>query len=160
MTKGKSPRLPRSERPRKPAASVSQARRHAREVVVKTLYETDLGVLSREEAEGRITRRLARTADREFALDLLRRTLDNLARIDEVIAAVAENWELKRMAAMDLNTLRLGAAEIMFAGVPAKVAINEAIEIAKKFSTENSGGFVNGILDRVARTNREIRDNL
>jgi transcription antitermination factor NusB len=160
MNKGKSPKRPRSQEPRKPATTLSRSRHHAREVVVKTLYETELGGLDRQEAEGRIVRRLTRATDREFALDLLRRTLDNLARIDEVIASVAENWELARMAAIDRNTLRLGAAEIMFADVPAKVAINEAIDIAKKFSTENSGGFVNGILDRVARTHREIRDNL
>jgi N utilization substance protein B len=64
------------------------------------------------------------------------------------------------MAALDRSILRLGTAEILYSDVPAKVAINEAIEIAKRFSTEDSGRFVNGILDRVARMKSEIRDNL
>jgi transcription antitermination factor NusB len=74
---------------------------------------------------------------------------------------VAENWDLSRMAAFDRNLLRLGTAEILFFDdVPDKVAINEAIEIAKRFSTENSGRFVNGILDKVARMKRDLRDNI
>ena len=65
------------------------------------------------------------------------------------------------MAAIDRNVLRLGTVELVFMDeVPEKVAINEAIEIAKRFSTENSGRFVNGILDKVARLKREVRDNI
>lgn len=151
------------DKPRRPfrrPSSLADLKRHAREVVVKVLYETELGGLSKAEAEERITRKLRRPEQRDFALGLIGQVLDNLARIDRIVASVAENWEISRMTAIDRNTLRLGTAEIIFGDVPAKVAINEAIEIAKKYSTENSGGFVNGILDRVAGTKREIRDNL
>jgi transcription antitermination factor NusB len=135
-------------------------RRHAREIVVKTLYEVDLGGLTRDEAEQRIRRKLRPAGQRDFALALFARTFDNIEAMDRVIARVAENWDLERMAAIDRNTLRLAAAELLLGDVPAKVAINEAIEIAKKFSTENSGGFVNGILDKIARMRSEILDNL
>lgn len=140
--------------------SLSQLRRHAREVALKTLYEAEMGDLSRQEAAGRVTRRLRRPEERKFALTLVNQTLENLAEIDKIIAEVAENWDLSRMAVIDKNTLRLGVAEILFCGVPAKVAINEAIEVAKKFSTENSGRFVNGILDKVARMKRALRNDI
>jgi len=146
--------------PRRRPSSLSNLKRHAREVVVKTLYEAELGGLTKPEAEDRIRRKLRRPEERDFALGLIQRVLENVERIDGIIGSVAENWEISRMTVVDRNTLRLGTAEIIFGEVPAKVAINEAIEIAKKFSTENSGGFVNGILDRVAGTKREIRDNL
>ena len=67
-----------------------------------------------------------------------------------MISEVAENWRLDRMAAIDRNILRLGAYEMLFCPeVPAKVAINEALELAKRYSTAQSSRFVNGILDRV-----------
>ena len=98
---------------------------------------------------------------RRFANVLLDKTLNHLADLDRIILSVAENWHISRMAALDRNVLRLGAAEILYVDeVPEKVAINEAIEIAKTYSTEKSGGFVNGILDKVARMKSEIRDHL
>jgi len=141
-------------------ASAGGPRRHAREIVVKILYEAELGGLTRGEAEERIVRKLRRPEERDFALGLLALTLENIEQIDRMIARVAENWDPARMAAMDRNAIRLGAAEILFGDAPVKVAINEAIEVAKKFSTENSGSFVNGILDRVARIKNEIRGNI
>jgi N utilization substance protein B len=75
---------------------------------------------------------------------------EHQARIDAMISQVAENWRLDRMAAIDRNILRLGAYEMLFRPeVPAKVAINEALELAKRYSTAQSSRFVNGILDRV-----------
>lgn len=145
----------------KAKSTVSELKRRAREAVVKTLYQMEMGGTNREEAV-MIIRRKTRPADiREFAVRLIEATIDNMDAIDRTIAEVAENWDLSRMAAVDRNALRLGVAEIVFIGdVPAKVSINEAIEIVKRFSTEQSGRFVNGILDRVARTKSEIRDSL
>ncbi|MBL8756173.1 MAG: transcription antitermination factor NusB [Planctomycetes bacterium] len=86
----------------------------------------------------------------EFAQRIVEGTLQNRAAIDQRLAAVARNWDLARMATVDRNVLRLATYELMFcADVPPKVAINEAIELGKKYSTANSGGFVNGILDRI-----------
>jgi N utilization substance protein B len=129
-------------------------------MAVKILYEMEIGKLSQEDAESRIRRRLRQAETRELAMSLVNQTLENIGKIDKIIGGVAENWDLSRMAALDRSILRLGTAEIVLSDVPAKVAINEAIEIAKRFSTEDSGRFVNGILDRVARMKSEIRDNI
>jgi len=147
-------------KPRPQEVAPAQVRRHAREIVLKTLYQTELAGLDAAEAEAVVRRKLRRPAERDFAVVLLKQTLENLEGLDRMIASVAENWDLHRMAVVDRNILRLGAAEILYVKTPAGVAINEAIEIAKRFSTEDSGRFVNGILDKVARLSGEIRDNL
>jgi len=98
-----------------------------------------------------IQRRLL--ADRklcEFTEGLIAGVKEHQARIDALISEAADNWRLDRMAAIDRNILRLGAYEIMFCPeVPARVAINEALELAKRYSTAQSSRFVNGILDRL-----------
>jgi transcription antitermination factor NusB len=87
---------------------------------------------------------------REFAESLVRGTKLHQGKIDELIAQYAENWELERMAVVDRNILRGGIFELLWeSDVPPKVAINEALEVAKKFSTQESSRFINGILDRV-----------
>lgn len=86
----------------------------------------------------------------EFAVRLVEGTLQQRAAIDQKLAAVTRNWDLARMATVDRNVLRMATYELMFCtDVPPKVAINEAIDLGKKYSTANSGGFVNGILDRI-----------
>jgi N utilization substance protein B len=98
---------------------------------------------------------------RQFALRLLDETIEHCRDLDDIIVKVAENWDLDRMAVIDRNILRLGAAEILYMDdVPEKATINEAIEIAKKFSTENSGRFVNGILDKVARMKSDLLSDI
>jgi N utilization substance protein B len=87
---------------------------------------------------------------RFFAEPMIRGTLAHRDEIDEVIRKHAKNWDLHRMAAVDRNILRLAIYEMLHRGdIPPVVSINEAIEIAKKFSTQDSGKFVNGILDKV-----------
>jgi N utilization substance protein B len=107
--------------------------------------------ISPEEIRRFITRRLLE--DRklcEFTESLTAGVKAHQAELDEMIAKVAENWRLDRMAAIDRNILRLGAYEMLHCPeVPAKVAINEALELAKRYSTAQSSRFVNGILDRV-----------
>jgi N utilization substance protein B len=145
----------------KPKPPLSSLKRKAREVVVKTLYEIEMGDLGPDEARERVRKKCSRPETQEFALRLLNETMAQTEKVDEIIAKVAENWHLSRMAAIDRNVLRLATVELMFmSDIPDKVAINEAIEIAKRFSTENSGRFVNGILDEVARLKREVRDNI
>jgi N utilization substance protein B len=141
--------------------SISSLKRRAREAVVKVLYEMEMSDLEAGEARDRVTTMCKKAEGREFATALVERILEHLSTIDDVIVKVAENWDIERMAAIDRNVLRLGTAEILYMDdVPEKVTINEAIEIAKKFSTENSGRFVNGILDKVARIKSDLRDNL
>ena len=92
---------------------------------------------------------------RDFAEALVRGTKLHEEKIDELISQYAQHWELERMAVVDRNILREGIFEILWAGdVPPKVAINEALEVAKKFSTQESSRFINGILDRI---HKELR---
>lgn len=145
----------------KPERSLSELKRKAREMVVKVLYERELGGLEDEEVRARIERKCQRPEVRQFALRLLDVTLEHVSELDDIIIKVAENWDLDRMAVIDRNILRLGAAEILYMDdVPEKATINEAIEIAKKFSTENSGRFVNGILDKVARMKSDLLSDI
>lgn len=99
--------------------------------------------------------------DRELVLltiGLVEGVRKHQPQIDEAIKQVAENWRLDRMAAIDRNILRLGAFEILHReDVPAKVAINEALELAKRYSTAQSSRFVNGILDKVLQ-NRDAAE--
>lgn len=86
----------------------------------------------------------------QFATKLVEGTREHREEIDAKLQAVTRNWDLRRMAIVDRNVLRMAVYELVWCDdVPHKVAINEAIEIGKKFSTSNSGGFVNGILDRI-----------
>ncbi|MEW6068918.1 MAG: transcription antitermination factor NusB [Nitrospirota bacterium] len=89
---------------------------------------------------------------KEFTEELVRGTLERLDDIDRMIENVAENWILKRMAVVDRNILRFAAYEILYRkDIPSAVTINEAIEIAKKYSTTEAASFINGILDSLAK---------
>ena len=127
-------------------------RSRGREVALQVLYQVEQNPgVSPDEIRRFIQRRLLE--DRklcEFTEGLIAGVKEHQARIDTMISQVAENWRLDRMAAIDRNILRLGAYEMLFRPeVPAKVAINEALELAKRYSTAQSSRFVNGILDRV-----------
>jgi N utilization substance protein B len=90
------------------------------------------------------------TGIRAFADPLIRGTLEHVADIDAQIKKYARNWDLHRMAVVDRNVLRLAIYEMLYReDIPPVVSINEAVDIAKRFSTEESGRFVNGILDKV-----------
>ena len=89
----------------------------------------------------------------DFMESLVKGVIEHREEIDEMIVKYAKNWNLGRMAVIDRNILRLAAYEMMFrADIPPVVSINEAVDIAKKYSTDDSGKFVNGILDQI-RTN-------
>jgi N utilization substance protein B len=126
-------------------------RTRGREVALQVLYLQEQNPAADEADIDRfLVRRLRDPKLCEFARSLVAGTRANQPRIDELIAQVAENWRLDRMAAIDRNILRLGAYEILFCpDVPRKVAINEALELAKRYSTAQSSRFVNGILDRL-----------
>ena len=88
---------------------------------------------------------------RDFAYTIVKTTRENLDVIDEAIKKAAEHWSLKRMAAIDRNILRAATCELLYRGdIPSTVTINEAIEVAKKYSSEDSAPFINGILDKIA----------
>jgi len=126
-------------------------RRQARELVVQSLYGYDLNRQNRGEALARFreTAHLPEKAFR-FAEELFAGVIDHLEEIDRRIDGHARNWTLDRLALVDKQILRLALCELYYReDIPPPVTINEAVEIAKKFSTPQSGRFVNGILDRV-----------
>jgi N utilization substance protein B len=96
----------------------------------------------------------AKAADktREFANELFEGTAKDAAVLDALIVGHSDNWRFERMAAIDRAILRLAIHEMQHAQTPAKVVLNEAVDLAKKFSSEESGGFVNGILDSVRKS--------
>ncbi|TSC69219.1 MAG: Uncharacterized protein G01um101456_286 [Parcubacteria group bacterium Gr01-1014_56] len=133
------------------------ANRHlSRSVVLQTLFEQDIRQCSIEKCNEVLKRNAAEFApaagDFPFMEELLRGTLARKVDLDLVIEKAAPEWPLSRIAPVDRNVLRLGLFELLFSDremVPAKVAINEAIELAKSFGGENSGRFVNGVLGAV-----------
>lgn len=89
---------------------------------------------------------------KSFALDLAKATHSHIEELDDIIKKAAKHWSLERMAVVDRNILRVATYELHFrSDIPNSVTINEAIEIAKKFSTQESASFINGILDKISR---------
>jgi transcription antitermination factor NusB len=130
-------------------------RRQSRECALQLLYELDVrGDSDPGPAIEAFWRRQPPASDevRAFAEGLVRGVKAHQIEIDDLIAKFAEHWDLDRMAVVDRNLLRAGIWELLWGvDVPPKVAINEALEIARRFSTEESTRFVNGLLDRVRR---------
>lgn len=132
----------------------------AREFALQILYQIDI---TKSKAEDILENfwhyqedQKIDTQVKDFAVTIVKGVIDNLNVIDEKIAQHATNWQLKRMAVVDRNILRLGSFELLFCNdIPAKVSINEAVDLAKKFSTEEAGKFVNGILDKIKPDNKE-----
>lgn len=129
----------------------------ARSVVLQVLFEKDASPsMTSDQCVARLSDYSAefgaRDSDLSFMKQLLQTSLAKQKEIDEVIVRAAPEWPLERIAAIDRNILRLGLTELLFADraqVPAKVAINEAIELAKTFGSASSGRFVNGVLGAV-----------
>lgn len=126
-------------------------RTRAREIVLQVLYQQDLNPEQPRDVRVKfINGRL--NYDRvliEFATSLLEGVESKIESLDQTLEETARNWRLSRMSATDRNVLRLGAYEILFTDTPDRVALNEAIELAKRYGTNNSAQFVNGILDRL-----------
>lgn len=135
-------------------------RSRAREVALQLLYADDLNPdQDPQPAESFLASRLRNNLDLiQFARSLVAGVRRNRAELDEILGARAQNWTLERMAATDRNILRLGAYELLFTDIPARAAINEAVELAKRYGTKNSPQFVNGVLDRVLHDLRRLDD--
>lgn len=128
-------------------------RRRAREYALQILFQLDL--TGSDLGEGMLNEFWAGIdeddAVKRFAREIVKKTLDNINVIDSAIRKAAEHWSMERMAIIDRNILRSATCELLFrSDIPPSVIINEAIEIAKKYSTEESAPFINGILDKIA----------
>ena len=132
-------------------------RRRAREFALQILYQMDiadldltyiLDVFWEHNEAGEKTR--------EFTKVLAQGTAENISQIDDLIAKYTKNWDIQRMASVDRNILRYATYELVFLlDIPVNVIINEAVELAKKFSTAESGKFVNGVLDKIKKERKK-----
>ena len=129
-------------------------RRQARECALQSLYYADSGKTATESV-GRYTEEFKKELAEcyPFCEDLVTGTTKYLAKIDKIVSAYAKNWTLARMSAVDRSILRMATYEIVFSkeDTPIPAIIDEAIELAKKYSTENSGKFINGLLDQLKK---------
>ena len=123
----------------------------AREISLQALFQQDLTDSKKEDLDDLLAE--AAEGERDYARALVTGVLENKQELDSRITEVTDNWKLERIAAVDRAILRLGLYELLeMAEVPPKVVINESVELAKKFSTEKSGAFVNGVLDKIYQT--------
>ncbi len=125
----------------------------AREMAFKLLFQTDVGRNPWQQAMDRmLEEEPLPDKSREFLEQLVKGTLQHLKEIDQLISQHSREWSLERMANTDRNILRMAVFEIKYIeDVPAGAAINEAVELAKRYGDENSGKFVNGILGQIVR---------
>ncbi len=137
------------------------SRRKGRELVLTLLYRTEF---SDDKNIKRAMENIVKSDTErygsdiaDFAEDLFRGVLANREIIDKFLEKYLEHWEINRVAVIDKSVMKLAIYEILFRDdIPDIVSIDEAVELAKKYSTENSGGFVNGILDRIRKDKRKI----
>ena len=131
------------------------SRRKARECALQMLFAADVAETSPEEVVRTYWAELGEAEiegpAREFATRLAAGTLSRLEALDERIRSRAEHWRIPRMAVVDRNILRLAVYEFLYEPTPRTVAINEALEIARRFSTYEATQFINGILDAIKR---------
>ncbi|MCK4776556.1 MAG: transcription antitermination factor NusB [Candidatus Krumholzibacteria bacterium] len=128
-------------------------RRKAREIVLQALYEAEFSDKPWEDIfADQIDRRAPSEDTTEHARELFFKTMENLSDLDNKIESSLENWDMDRVALVDKNILRFGLAEVLyFDEIPSKVIINEAIEVAHRYSSADAGRFINGLLDRFVK---------
>ncbi|MBM4142267.1 MAG: transcription antitermination factor NusB [Lentisphaerae bacterium] len=136
-------------------------RRQNRECAVQLLFQLDMNPAEPDKAFPAFwAERRADPEARQFTEDLVRGVLQNLPQVDEMLTRCTEHWQIGRMGTVERSVLRLALYEMLFRrDIPAVVSINEAVDIAKYFSSSESGRFVNGILDRARKEiGRPVRE--
>jgi len=131
-------------------------RRRAREMVLQALYESEFSDRSSSQVvEEQIGRRGPSEEGADRARDLFLKTVEKREELDRIIREYLENWDFERLSLIDRNILRFALAEVLyFPDVPSSVIIDEAIEIAHRYSSEEAGRFVNGLVDRFVKEYR------
>ena len=135
-------------------------RSRARAIVLQILYQDDLNPSQPEDVKIRfVNSRLKNNQELvKFADGLIVGVRENRDALDEKLSKIADNWRLSRMAATDRNVLRLGAYELLHTDTPPPVVINEAIELARRYGSDQSAQFVNGVLDRLLKRSKASAD--
>ncbi|HEX9058709.1 MAG TPA: transcription antitermination factor NusB [Clostridia bacterium] len=128
-------------------------RRASRELAMKLLYQLEIQKDDREEQIKAVMDENDLTAkDKEYIHDVTNGVMDNIVNIDNIIEKHSKGWKISRIPKIDLSILRLGIFEIIYrSDIPFSVSVNEAVELAKKFSSEESGSFINGVLSKIPR---------
>jgi N utilization substance protein B len=129
------------------------ARRRGREIAMQILYQLEANPLdTREVLESFWEHGAASGQVREFTTRIVEGVLQHREEIDRLIRKHSEHWRLERINRVDKSILRMGVFELLFCDdIPVKVALNEAVDLGKKYGTEESGSFINGILDKISR---------
>ena len=131
-------------------------RHKSREFALQMLFQWEMGKQEPSRIEDGFWKNAkAEKTTREFANQLFENAAARADELDPVISSLAQNWRLERIAAIDRAILRLSLAELRTSSTPAKVVINEAVELAKKFSSEEASAFINGILDAAVKSSGE-----
>jgi N utilization substance protein B len=129
---------------------MSVTRRFLREKSLQVLYAFELTKDPIEQVKQLQLEDIEKKEDRQFCEDLIKITIDNNEKFEEIIKDTVDNWDMERIALVDSIIIKMCLTEFFhFEDIPTKVSINEAIDIAKDFSTKNSGKFVNGVLDAI-----------
>jgi len=128
-------------------------RRDARELVLKSLYCWEISGKNPDEVfSDLVSDTELDPSSKVFSRELFKQVLEHQEEIDELIKKNVQHWDFSRIAVVDKNILRIGICELLYLDdIPVKVSLDEAIELAKKYSSEDSGSFVNGVLDAVAK---------
>ncbi|HVP35764.1 MAG TPA: transcription antitermination factor NusB [Terriglobales bacterium] len=128
-------------------------RREARELVLKSLYCWEISGKKPEEIFSDLVSQIELdNPSKLFSRELFKKVIEHQKEIDELIKNNVQHWDFSRIAVVDKNILRMGICEILYLeDIPVKVSLDEAIELAKKYSSEDSGSFVNGVLDAIAK---------
>jgi len=146
-------------------------RRLAREITVQSLYQMEMNGVAAEEAVAMVLTEVKEENETEieirnfsemntYVLSLVQGTWSNKERIDHLLSEYLKNWQMDRLSRVDRQILRLACYEMVFSeDVPPKVVVNEAIELAKHFGTDESGKFVNGVLGKMIRELEQIKAN-
>lgn len=141
-------------------ATKVSSRSKARKRAVDAIFAADL---RKESPEALLEQTRIQVADRQnqdeifgYAKEIVIGVVENYDEIDELLDTYSEGWPIERMPNVDRAILRVGIWEILYSGAPSAVVVNEAVEIAKEYSTEESGGFINGLLSRVAGTRKAL----
>ena len=140
-----------------------RGRRKAREIALQVLYGLNFENIDVEKALDLFwSNFVAPKTAKEFAAFLVQGTCEHKEELDKLIAGCSDNWSLGRMSKVDINILRLAAFEFLYCDdIPPKVTLNEAVDLGKTFGSENSGSFINGILDALnLKLNKKNATNL
>ena len=135
------------------------SRRKAREAALQMLFQIDIGKNEWQAAEYTLEESQLQEVNAEFSRQVVKGAIENLADIDKLINHYAQDWSVDRLVNVDKTILRLAIYELLHMDTPYRIIINEAVELAKIFGGDDSGAFVNGLLDALCNNETVLKEN-